>query len=61
VVCLATADPAKFPDAVRAATGVTPALPARLTGLMDRPERMVHAGAHLAEIETLARRAAGTS
>jgi threonine synthase len=60
VICLATADPAKFPDAVRAATGVVPALPARLAGLMDRPERIVHAAADLVEVEALARRAAGT-
>ena len=40
VVCLATAHPAKFPDAVMKATGVRPALPARLGDLMARPERM---------------------
>jgi hypothetical protein len=28
-------------------------------GLMDRPERIVHAAADLVEIEALARRAAG--
>jgi threonine synthase len=39
LVALATADPAKFPDAVRAATGITPALPARLAELERRPER----------------------
>lgn len=55
VVCLATADPAKFPDAVRAATGVTPDLPRRLSGLLDRPERIVHVPADLAEIEALVR------
>lgn len=38
-VCIATAHPAKFPDAVEAATGVRPALPARLATLMTRPER----------------------
>jgi threonine synthase len=40
VVALATADPAKFPDAVEAATGVRPALPSRLADLLDRPERV---------------------
>ena len=35
-VVLATAHPAKFPDAVEAATGVPP----RLADLFDRPERM---------------------
>ncbi|MDQ3145812.1 MAG: threonine synthase [Actinomycetota bacterium] len=39
MVVLATASPAKFPDAVEAATGVRPALPPRLEGLLDRPER----------------------
>jgi threonine synthase len=39
VVALSTAAPAKFPDAVEAATGVCPALPARLADLLDRPER----------------------
>jgi threonine synthase len=40
VVALATAHPAKFPDAVERATGIRPALPARLAGLYQRPERM---------------------
>jgi threonine synthase len=39
VVALATAHPAKFPEAVAAATGHRPALPAHLADLMDRPER----------------------
>jgi threonine synthase len=39
VVTLATAHPAKFPDAVQRATGVRPVLPAHLGDLMDRPER----------------------
>ncbi len=38
VVTLATAHPAKFPDAVRQATGVSPGLPAHLADLFDRPE-----------------------
>ena len=37
-VTMATAHPAKFPDAVEAATGVRPALPDRLADLFDRPE-----------------------
>jgi threonine synthase len=40
MVVLATAHPAKFPDAVEAATGVRPALPARLAEIMRRPERV---------------------
>jgi threonine synthase len=55
VVCLATADPAKFPDAVRDATGVTPELPPRLSGLLARTERITHAAAELAEIEAIVR------
>lgn len=39
VVCLATAHPAKFPDAVEQATGIRPALPAHLADLFDRPEK----------------------
>jgi threonine synthase len=39
LVCLATAHPAKFPDAVEQATGVRPELPEALTDLHDRPER----------------------
>jgi threonine synthase len=39
VVCMATAHPAKFPDAVEQATGIRPALPAHLADLLDRPER----------------------
>lgn len=39
MLCLATAHPAKFPDAVRSATGVTPALPERLADLPRRQER----------------------
>jgi threonine synthase len=38
-VAVATAHPAKFPEAVTAATGVVPALPEDLADLMDRPER----------------------
>jgi threonine synthase len=39
VVCLSTAHPAKFPDAVEQATGLRPALPPSLADLADRPER----------------------
>ncbi len=37
-IILATAHPAKFPDAVVKATGVHPPLPAHLADLFDRPE-----------------------
>lgn len=39
MVCLATAHPAKFPDAVEAAIGVRPELPPALADLFDLPER----------------------
>jgi threonine synthase len=38
MVALATAHPAKFPDAVKAACGVEPQLPAWLSDLMQRKE-----------------------
>ncbi len=40
LVALATAHPAKFPDAVEAAIGLRPALPPRLADLGSRPERV---------------------
>jgi threonine synthase len=39
MIVLSTAHPAKFPDAVEAACGVRPALPAWLAGMMDAEER----------------------
>ncbi|MEL6752380.1 MAG: threonine synthase, partial [Pseudomonadota bacterium] len=39
MVVLATAHPAKFPDAVEAASGISPPLPARLSDLMAGTER----------------------
>ena len=38
-VAMATAHPAKFPDAMERATGLRPALPPRMADLFDRPER----------------------
>jgi threonine synthase len=40
MITLATAHPAKFPDAVKAASGVYPDLPARMGDMMEREERM---------------------
>ena len=57
-VVMATAAPAKFPDAVRAATGITPPLPARLADLYERKERLLRAPAELAPIQALVRAAA---
>ena len=39
MVAVATAHPAKFPDAVEQATGIRPALPDRLADLLQRPEK----------------------
>jgi threonine synthase len=52
IVTLATAHPAKFPDAVEAATGVRPPLPPRLADLFDRPEHMTSLPANLATVES---------
>ena len=41
VVALATAHPAKFPDAVEKATGIRPSLPPHLADLYQRKERFV--------------------
>ncbi len=53
VVALATAHPAKFPEAVEAAAGVHPALPPRLAAMMGAPERCEAAPARVAEIRAL--------
>jgi threonine synthase len=51
MVTLATAHPAKFPDAVEKATGVRPALPDRMADLFDRPERVTRLPKELAAVE----------
>jgi len=55
VVTLATAHPAKFPDAVEAATGRRPALPSRMANLYDRSERVTEVPNDLSAIEDLIR------
>jgi threonine synthase len=55
MITLATAHPAKFPDAVKAATGIHPALPPRMADLFDRPERMTRVPDDLAALQTLIR------
>jgi threonine synthase len=57
MITLATAHPAKFPDAVEAATGIRPPLPPRMADLMARPERVTRVGNDLTELETLIRKA----
>lgn len=53
MVTLATAHPAKFPDAVERATGVRPGLPARMADLFERPERVTELPADLAGLQAL--------
>ena len=50
-ITLATAHPAKFPDAVKKATGVHPALPVHVADLFDREERIVNLPNDLQAIE----------
>jgi threonine synthase len=50
-ITLATAHPAKFPDAVKKATGVHPALPDHVADLFDREERIVNLPNNLQAIE----------
>lgn len=57
VVTMATAHPAKFPDAVERATGIRPALPEHLADLFDRPERTETISADLAVVEDYVARA----
>ncbi len=58
VVALATAHPAKFPDAVQRATGIRPPLPPHLADLMDRPERLTRLPNDIAAVEAFIRREA---
>ena len=51
VVTLATAHPAKFGDAVAAATGVRPELPPALAAALERPERTEVLANDLAVVE----------
>ncbi len=51
MVALATAHPAKFPDAVADATGIRPPLPERLADLHERPERLTRLPNDLAVVQ----------
>ena len=55
MVMLATAHPAKFPDAVEKATGVRPPLPPHLAELFDRPEQLVELPNDLAAVQQYVR------
>jgi len=54
-VVLSTAHPAKFPEAVEAATGVHPALPKRVGDLYSRPERITRLPAEVDAVKTFVR------
>ncbi|MGB5557933.1 MAG: threonine synthase, partial [Paracoccaceae bacterium] len=53
MITLATAHPAKFPDAVEAAIGTRPPLPNRMADLYERPERVTEVANDLFALETL--------
>jgi threonine synthase len=55
-VVLATAHPAKFPDAVEAASGIRPALPLWLGDLMQRKEQYTVLPNDLKSVEEYVRR-----
>jgi len=52
MITIATAHPAKFPDAVEAATGIRPPLPPRMADLYDRPERVTRVANDLEVLKT---------
>jgi threonine synthase len=54
-IAMATAHPAKFPDAIERATGIRPALPPRLADLFDREERYTVLPNDLAAVEAQVR------
>ena len=55
MISLATAHPAKFPDAVEQATGIRPPLPAAMADLGARPERVTRIANDLPTLKALIR------
>ena len=55
MIVLGTAHPAKFPAAVKAASGVEPGLPAHLSDLMERKERSTLLPNDLSKVEAFVR------
>lgn len=53
MITLATAHPAKFPDAVEKAAGIRPPLPKRMADLYDRSERVTQVANDLSAIQAL--------
>jgi len=56
MITLATAHPAKFPDAVQEASGIRPDLPPRMADLFDRPEQVTRVENDLVALQTLIRK-----
>jgi len=56
MITLATAHPAKFPDAVEKACGIHPSLPPQMADLFERDERMTRVSCDLAAIEEIIRK-----
>ena len=54
-IAMATAHPAKFPDAIEQAVGFRPPLPPRLADLYDRPEQFTRVPRDLAAIQACVR------
>jgi threonine synthase len=59
IVAMATAHPAKFPDAMERATGHRPALPSRMADLFEREERFAVLPNDLGTVETAVRALVG--
>ncbi|MEM9812203.1 MAG: threonine synthase [Pseudomonadota bacterium] len=55
MITLATAHPAKFPDAVERAVGTRPPLPPHMAGLFERDERVTQVADDLGALKTLIR------
>ena len=53
MITLATAHPAKFPDAVEEASGIRPPLPSHMADLYDRSERVTRVENDLTAIEDI--------
>ena len=53
MISLATAHPAKFPDAVEKASNIRPALPDRLANLYERSERLTRVENDLIKLEEI--------
>ena len=57
MVALATAHPAKFPEAVKAATGIHPDLPERMSDLFERDEKFERLPNDIGAVQDFVRRA----